>query len=327
MARFIHSIQSSNAAIAADGDEVIDLPVNPLSVILLNISPLNETSTITTFRLVEGLLAALTNIRITHKGAAVVDISGIDQAALIYLYHRMYLWQSGTLETDNFRRSIVLPILFGRKAFMPSECFPETKKGELQMTLTWDIAAGAFDGLRRSIETVELPEATPDFVQKVTTTAQTFAATGQNEVDMPVGNVLRGILCFGTTTFTGAAPVPTLGELQTLKDNQQVGFSATDFETLRGLHGVSGVSYPPDFRHIHSLNAAGAGLEDTLEPEVNTSLDDSYALLNFDPTMDDEYSLETEGAGRVHVRCDAEAADAARFMPIEKVPSGRFLEA
>jgi len=324
MAKFIHSILRANAVVAADGDEVFDLPVNPLSVVLLHISPLNETATITTYRFLEAILSAVDNIRITHKGASVFDASGVDAAALALLWHRVSIWQSNAVETNNDRRSIVLPILFGRRAYDPQEAFPETKKGELQMSVTWDIADTGFDGLRRSVETIELPDASPEFVQKVTTLAQTFAATGQNEVDLPIGNVLRAILMFGTAGFTGAAPAPTLGELQVLVDNSQVGYSATDFEVLRSVMGLLGSPFPADGRHIHSVNAAGAGEEDTREPEVGASLDDNYCLLPFDVTGDDLYSLDTAGAGRVHVRVNAEAANAVRALPIERVSASAF---
>ncbi len=252
MADFIRSILRTNSAIAADGDIVYDLPVNPLSAILLHISPLNESSTIGTYRYLQELLGALTNVRVTHKGTSVVDASGRDLGALALLYHRMSIWQSGQMETDNFRRSIVLPILFGRRAFHPTECFPETRKGELQLTITYDIAAAAFDGLRMSIETIELPDASPEFVQKVTTSSSTFAATGQNDVELPIGNFIRAILLWGTTGYTGATPAPTLGQLSVFKDNRQIGFTATDWEVLRGDFGLKGIPFPPDFRHIHS---------------------------------------------------------------------------
>lgn len=324
MARFIHSILRSNAAVAADGDEVFDLPVNPLSVVLLHVSPLNETSTIGNYALLEALLSAVDNIRITHKGASIFDASGIDAAALALLWHRVPIWQSNAVETDNDRRSLVLPILFGRRAYDPNEAFPETKKGELQMSVTFDIADTGFDGLRRSVETIELPDATPEFVQKVTTLAQTFAATGQNEIDLPIGNMLRAILMFGTTGFAGATPVPSLAQMQVLVDNSQVGYSATDFEVTRSLLGLLGVEFPPDGRHIHSVNAAGVGREDTEEPEIGGSLDDNYVLLPFDVTGDDLYSLDTAGAGRVHVRVDADTADAVRVLPIERVAASAF---
>lgn len=324
MADFIHSILRTNSLIASDGDQTFDLPVNPLSVVLLHISPLNETSTIGTFRLLEGLLATITNVRVTHKGASVVDASATDLAVLAMLWHRLHIWQSNAVETDNDRRSVVLPIIFGRRPYMVGECFPETKKGELQLTLTFDIAVAAVDGLRLSIETIELPDANPTTVQKVTTLSQTLAATGQNDIDLPIGNMLRAILLFGTTPFAGAAPTPTLGQLSVFKDNRQIGYTATDFETSRALLGLRGVPFPPDFRHQASVNAAGAGREDTLEPEIGASIDDNYTLLPFDVTDDDEFSLDTVGAGRINVRLDAEAANAVRVLPIERVNASEF---
>ena len=327
MAKFIHSILDEDQAIAADGSEVLDLPVNPLTMILINIMPLNETSTITNYSLFEALIHALETVRVTHKGASVVDASGGDLALVAWAWHRREIIQSNAVETDDDRRSIVLPVIFGRDAYTPNECFPETKKGELQLTLTWDIADTGYDGLRRSIETVELPEASPEFVQKVTTLSQTFAATGQNDVEIPIGNVIRAILLWGTTSWAGAAPAPTWGRLALYANNLQTHYSASDWETLRAIMGVRGMCWPPDFRHIHSVNAAGAGREDTEEPEVGLSKDAYYALMDLDPTHDDMYSLETEGMSRVHVRSTAEAAEAVRVLPIERVPVAKYLEA
>ena len=327
MSQFIRSILQANVAVAADGELVYDLPVNPLSAVLLHISPLNETSTIGQYSLIAGLLSAVDSVRITHKGVTVVAYNGYDLAMVAMLWHRMSIWQSNAIETDDDRRSLVLPILFGRKAFDPTECFPISRKGELQMAVDWDIADTAFDGLRVSIETIELPDATPDYVQKVTTLAQTFAAVGQNDIDLPIGNDIRAILLWGTTSFAGAAPAPTLGQLSVYKDNRQIGFTASDWEVLRGDLGLAGVPYPPTFEHIHSVNAAGVGREDTLEPQTVLDKAAYYALLNFDPNHDDMYTLETEGASRVHVRSVAEAAEAVRALPIEKVPVAKYLEA
>ncbi len=321
---FLHSILETQAAVVADGDEVIDLPVNPLSVILIHLTPLAETSTITAHAYLEAILSAVDNVRVTHKGSAVVDASGVDLAALALLYHNLPIWQSNSVETDDDRRSIVLPILFGRRPYMPGEAFPETRRGEYQLTITWDIADTGFDGLRRSIETIELPDASPEYVQKVTTLAQTFAATGQNDIDLPIGNTLRALLCFGATPFAGATPTPTLGQLELLVDNRQVGYSSTDFEVSRAIAGLTGVKYPPDFGHIHSVDASGAGREDTLDPQIGAGLQDNYTCLTLDTLMDDSHSIDTTGAGRVNVRIAAEAANAARVLPVERVPASNF---
>ena len=326
MASFIHSILSPNQLIAADGDLSYDLPVNPLSAVLLHIAPLNECTDLDTYSFIGGLLSALDNVRITHKGSAVVDACGYDLAILALVYHKLGLWQSGAENDDGFRRSLVVPVLFGRNCYMPTECFPETKKGELIMTCTWDIADTAFDGLRVSIETIELPEAAPEFVQKVTTLAQTFAAVGQNDVDLPIGNIIRALLLWGTTSYTGAAPAPTWGQLEVLKDNRQHGYTSTDWEVSRCIMGLTGVPYPPTFTHIHDLDSVAAAEQDVREPQVQLTKEEYYTLLQFDPLRDDLYSLETAGSGRVNVRCDAEAANAVRVLPIEKVPVGVFLD-
>ncbi|HDZ21442.1 MAG TPA: hypothetical protein ENH78_09135 [Phycisphaerae bacterium] len=321
---FTHSILMPNQLQAADGDVTVDLPVNPLSVILLHISPLNETSTIGNYRLLEALLGAITNIRVSHKGAAVIEGSGTDLAVLAMLWHRLPIWQSNAVETDDDRRSIVLPILFGRRAYVGEECFPETRKGELQLTMTFDIAATGFDGLRFSVETIELMDASPTTVQKVTTLAQTFAATGQNDIDLPIGNLLRGVLLFGTTGFAGATPAPTLGNLEFLVNNLQTHYSATDFEVGRAVVGLTGVPFPPDFRHIHSGTYTTTVAGDSLEPEIGASIDDNYMLMLFDTLWNDEHSVETAGASRIHVRSNAEAANAVRALPIERVNATVF---
>lgn len=325
MAEFIHSILRTDALVAADGDEVVDLPVNPLSVILIKISPLNDTATIADYALLKELLSAVDTIRVSHKGSAVFNMSGVDAAVMAFLYHRIAIWQSNAVENDNERRAIILPVLFGRRAYLGNECFPETRKGELQLTITWDIADSGFDGLRRSVETIELPEAAPVFVEKKTTLAQTFAATGQNDVELPIGNAIRALLLFGTTRFSGAVPAPTWAQIEVLKDNKQFGFTSTDWETSRAIAGLLGVGFPPDGRHIHSVNAAGVGREDTLEPQVGGSIDANYTLLSYDPLQDDSFLLETKGAGRVNVRATADTADAVRVIPIERVDATEFV--
>src|SRR3990170_976212 len=292
MSRYTQSILAANQAVAADGVQVFDLPVGPLSGLLIHLNPLQESGTITTHRFLEALFSAIDNINVTFRGSSVIALNGVDAAVLALLWHRFTIWQSNAVETNNERRSVVLPIMFGRSAFDVKECFPATKKGELQMSITWDIAA-----------------------------------TGQNEIDLPIGNFLRGVLMFGTTAFAGATPAPSLGRIELLKDNLQQFVSASDFEVMRGALGLKGIPFPPDFRHVHSVDAAGSAREDTLEPEVGASIDDNYALVDLDPLHDDSFGMETEGASRVHLRIEAETADAVRFIPIERVKSGVYLEA
>ena len=327
MSRYTHSILAAPQTPAADGVQVFDLPVGPLSVVLLHLNPLNETTAIANYAWVRALLSAIDNVTVSFRGGAFVALSGLDLMALNMMWHRFRPWQSAAVSTNNARRSMVVPICFGRRPFDVKECFPSTKKGELQMSVTWDVADTGFDALRVSVETIELPGATPDYVEKVTTIARTLPAVGQNEIDLPIGNFLRGVLLFGTTGYAGATPAPTLGQLQLLKDNSQQYVSASDFEVLRSVMGLKGVAYPPDWAHMHGFDDAAAGAAFTRNMEFLASVDETYALIDLDPIWDDSFGMETVGAGRVHVRIDAETADAVRVIPIERVNSSVFLEA
>jgi hypothetical protein len=323
---FTHSILMPNQAQAADGDVTVDLPVNPLSVILLQLAPLNDTGTIAEYSMLAAILGACTNVRVSHKGSAVIEASCADLAMVAMLWHGLPIWQSNQSETDSERRSVIVPILFGRKPYMEDECFPETRKGELQLTMTFDIAATGYDGLRFSVETIALPDASPTTVQKITTLAQTFAAVGQNDIDLPIGNLLRAVLLWGTTGFTGAAPAPTIGSAEIMVNNRQTHYSETDFEVGRAVSGLMGRPFPPDYRHIHSGTYTTTVAGDSREPMAEGSKDANYLFLPFDVTHDDKHSIETDGASRVNVRVTAEAAEAVRALPIERVDAGVFTQ-
>jgi len=319
MATFIHSILQPNVAVAADGQIAYDLPVNPLTALIIHLTPLNNTATITDYQHLAGLFSAIDTINITFQGNSIVNISGADMLALLISYWGIVPSLANATDDNNERRSIAFPVPLGRRLYDPDECFPATKRGELQALLTWDIADTGFDALAISLETIELPDANPPHVTKYTTLNQTFAATGDNDVDLPIGNLLRGVLCFGTTGFTGAAPAPTLGQLQLLINNRNSHYTSTDFSTSRLIRSLGGRNKQVEYDHLHALNAAGAGQEDTREPMSDAQADENYTFLDLDPTRDDLYSIDTAGAGRINLRIDADAANAARFVPVERV--------
>ena len=324
MAKYIHSILQSDTDVSGDGVTVYDLPVNPLSVILLKIAPLNVTSTIANHTLVADILNCVTNIRVTHQGASLFDASGQDAAVVAAFANNYLVWQSNPDEVDNDRRALILPLCFGRVPFDPNEAIPESRRGENQLSITVDDAHNGVDNLNIGIETIELPDASPGRVQKVTTLSQTFAATGQNEQDLPIGNMLRGVLLWGTSAYEGASPAPTIGQVSLLRNNMQEYVSSSNWETLRGLHGLENRIQPLFFDHGHGVNAAGGGQENTQEPGSIDGLDANYAYVNLDPTRDDTYTLDSSGASSLRLRFEAEAAEAVRVLPIESVPAERF---
>lgn len=326
MGQFIQSILQPNSAIGADGDEVIDLPVNPLSAIFLHINPLNETSTIANYGALQALLSALDRVRVTFRGASVIDLVGQDLAAYLWMAKAWAIRESGLIKTDNFQRSVVLCIPLGRRLWDVNECFPETKRGELELILTWDIADTGYDGLRRSVQTVELLGATPQFFQRITTLTITFPATGENDVELPVGNDIRGILGFGTTAFTGAAPAPTLGALRVLLDNQEYGYVSGDFEVLRAMTCARNAQNPDVNDHFVRGNFVTATEGDSGSQQITNQIYSNYVYLDYDPTDDDQFVIPTRGHARCHIRTNVETANLARFAVVEKVRASEFLQ-
>jgi len=325
MADFVHSIAAPDQAIAADGEFNLDLPVNPLSCIYLNLAPLNNTATIANYGALVRLLSALDNVRVDWRGASVINCSGLDLVAFLMLATNIDVRATNQAETDNERRSVVVPVPLGRRIWDPAECFPSVKRGELTLTLTLDIADTGYDGLRISVETLELLDAEPTHFQRLTTLNQTFAATGDNDVDLPIGNMLRGVLAFGTTGWTGATPAPTINSLRLLVDNVERGYASTDWEVSRAISSAVGRKLSGYLDHFHGVNAAGSGQEDTQSQQNDDTLLENYTYLDYDPDGTDRYALTTKGLSRVHLRINAEAADAARFIPVEKVAVNDFL--
>jgi hypothetical protein len=219
----------------------------------------------------------------------------------------------------------------GKHAYDVKSCFPASRRGELVLELDVDIADTGYDGLRVSVETIELLGAKPVEYEKKVQVLQTFAATGDVDVDLPPGNVNRGLLLFGTTPFGGATPAPSWGRMKVLMDNQEVMFGATDFEVAQMLHCLWGRQPPMYDGHMHRTTTdgnaqtavatvsgpfnVGAGIAGA----VDVNAWHQYAFLDFDPTKDDEHSLNTSGHTRFHLRANAETADAVRVIPIEVI--------
>lgn len=318
MKRFNHSVLIPERSVTSDGVEQFDLPVNPLSMVLINIRPLNETSTLTNFARYLQLCDSLNAIRVYREGAAVANIRGSDLAACNYFRHGICPAGTNETDTDNVRRSVVLPLLFGRFPYDQRSCLPESKRGDLTMELDIDVADTGYDGFQYSIETVELLDAKPKEYERKITINSVFGATGDFDVSLPSRSKLRGVLVNSSIGFSGASPAPTAGRLRVLADNQEFGYQSTDFETSRSISSVLGRFPFALDDHIHRVNAASASAtEPTTAPRAVGGVMDLYTYLEFDPTRDDEYSLDLSKFNSSVLRLTAETAGTVRTIPVE----------
>jgi len=317
-----------DAAQAADGVVGADLPVNPLSAILLTVKALNvNPSAFVTYSSLAGLLSMITNVVISYRGANIINGSLTDLAVLYGLLAKWMPSQSNRIDTDNAVRSVTVPILFGRHAYDPDECFPATRRGDLIMQLTTDVAVASADNLVIQAETIELLEATPKRFVKATTTAKVNAAAGQHEIDLPISNDILGILLHGAVVPTTTSYNASFGQVAIQVDNVETVISETNWETLHGELARKMGPWPQR-PHFHSSTFTPVTTVpmtvDSDEQQETADLLDNYAYIDLDPLEDGSYALKTAGAARVNLKVtdDVGSATACRVMPVELVLLG-----
>lgn len=319
--RFLRQVLVQDETLAVSTLRSDDLPVNPLSMILVTIRSLNDTGTLGNFSLVNALLNQIAKLEVLYKGSAVVSGSLADLARLNGLLIGNPPMQTSATYVDNTTRSVTIPILMGRRPFWPEECFPAVRRGELQLQLTSAAAQTGVDNLTIQIETVELLDAKPTRFLKYTTITKTPTATGDHDVDLPLGNKIAHALLFGTTVPTAASFNASIGQLRLLVDNVEHYYARTNWETLHNEMQRRISEGAQTSVHQHLENVAGAYAQNSTTDDNNSNVGffDSYALLDFDPLNDSNWLLETAGRARVHLRINADVADAIRVIPTELI--------
>jgi len=243
-----------------------DLPVNPISGILLTVKLLNNTTgALANYSVLASLLAMISNLNVRYRGATIIDGSLTDLAVIYALLSEWQPHQLNLTNVDNDVRAVTVPILFGRRAYDPKECFPATRRGDLILQITNLLSAIGVDGLVLQAETIELLDAQPERFIKITTTSKLHDAVGEHDVELPIGNDLLGVLLQGPVVPTGGLYGATWGKVKLQVDNVETMFSETNWETLHGemLRRLPGGWHYQSHRHanpahLHTINGSGA---------------------------------------------------------------------
>lgn len=354
---FIHSIQIQREALAVSTLRSVDLPINPISHILLHVRCLNDMGTAAlrlNHRALNQMLALITRVEVLYRGSAIISASLTDLAVAYMILTGRQIWQGQIDATDNNRRDVTIPIPLGRRLFDRSECFPATRKGELQLQITSGAAVAGLDTLVIEVETVELVDASPQRYLKMTTATKTPSAVQEEDLELPIGNLVAGVLLFGTTAPNAGGVSATsfsIQDVQMLVNNVQRYFPRSDYEAL---HGALTQRLDPLIHNSHShpihrtataglatgavtiadgvagevtggVGATGAAsnvtgrLSGNLDQVVPDDFMENYIYLDLDPTGDLSYSQDTLGLSRFHLRINHGVVDAIRSIPIELV--------
>lgn len=319
MARYLHSIAKSSQSITADTVTRVDLPVNPISFILLRLAFLNNgTNKKATMA---NILATLDKVEVLWKGNAVVSLSGEDLFAYAAIMNSHGLRQSNVINVDNGVRSVTLPIFFSPMPYDPINVFPAVERGNLTLELDWATSFSNLDGVTLQVETVELPEARPAAFYRATTLTLTPTAVGDNDLVLPVGNTITGLLLFGTTIPTGTTATKTINSVRLLADGNSIYIDKASHEVLSAMWALGrslGNDYDEHF-HLENTNATYSQNADTAAAEQDDGINAQYQFIDFDPTHDLVYALDTGGIGELKLRIDAGDTNELRAVPIERI--------
>jgi len=321
MARFLHSMPLPTRDFAASATlGPLDLPVNPLSVVLLSFELTNTNpAALLTYSAVDDLLTNVTSVIIKHKGENIISGQLRDLAYINGVLLRRHLGWDRLAQTNAGIRRIIVPLGFGRRAYDPKECFPATSRGNLTLELTRAANPAGFSDCNLIVETIELIEADPERYLKYTPQAATFVV-GQNEIPLPIGNPYIALAFFDTALATLDTATSTWGQVKLLKDNVEQYFPNSDAQTLAAMNNMNAGELIIDPGHVHGFDGAQAGMAVSDDAVVPVSQGyRGFFSMNFDPLGDGSYLLETAGAADIKVRAIGTSATAARVTPVELV--------
>ncbi len=315
-------IQQDVALTASAATDLIDLPVNPLSHLLLTLRGRNDTGTLSNYRMLTQFLDFVTNVEILYRGQAVISGSLRDLAVMNAVLTGFTPGLGQVFNTDNDFRFATFMLSFSRIPYDPMEAFPASSRGELQFRLTAGAAHTGMDAFFLQLETVELINANPKQFLKYTSYTGTGTSTGELDRDLPRGNPLLGVGLFATTVGNTTSAANTIEQVKLLVDNREMYYSLSNWESL---HGELQRRIPTSLSlqaHTHNVGASATFLTapaDTDQPELVEEVIENHAYLDFDPLKDGTYALQTEGRGRVAMRINYGDTNAMRFMPVELV--------
>lgn len=318
MAEFIHSVLAQNETATAGTVISYDLPVNPLSFILLTLAFQQDKADVQLDW--DKVDAMISKVEVLYKGSPVYSSNGSDLEAVDQNLLGYEPWISNRLGADDEYTFYCFLIPLTRFLYSPDECFPRSTRGELILQITYAAAFTDIDNVRAQIETVELPEASPSRYLRITTLSVTPTAAGELDVELPIGNKLAGVLFFGTTIPLANVNTQTLTYSQLLIDNVRHYISQTNYECWRQQAALRHKPPIAHGYHFHQLDdAAYAQYMDTAVVKYRNDRSIQHLYWDLDPTRDGLYLLDTAGASDIVARIYAGDTSALRVLPLEVV--------
>jgi len=323
--RFLRSIVQDQVNVAVAGDITpLDLPVNPLSFLVLTVWIERPAESATAaHRLLSDVFLGIGDVSVRHRGEQVIQGSLADLTMMTAALTGYTPWGTNLAATGQ-RQSMSFLLPFTRRPYWHEEGFPATSRGNLRFHMAVsDVTPGSGTALDFALEAVELIEDVPTRYLKYTTNTRTPAATGRQRVPLPIGNEILKILLFDGLTEITATEAFVWGKVKVLKDNVEQYYVESNAESLRADLGRAMQNGQGNFGHTHAQLAADTITGDDIYNRNNPPL--QYHLLDFDPLDDGSYALDTKGAATLDLDLNVDSiagTPVARYLPVELIRVG-----
>lgn len=294
MSVYLSETVVTERALAAGVNGPFDLPVNPLSFLLLHVRYETQEAAVD----FQQLLGHLDNITVSFKGTSIVNMNGVDLVRMV-----QFLW-GRQINIENLSQftgrlgSFTLPVPFTRVPFWSKEAFPATRRGELSVAITRLAALTNIAAPQFAVETVTLLEADPTQFLKLVTLSRAVAV-GDADMELPIGNPLLGFQMFAPTAMETQPVSESIRRFRLLLDNVEYDIGDASFDAHRAISFLR-MSDGNQFASLPSLFR-------------------NYNHVDLDPLKDEMYMVETEGRASVRLRFVPDITSTVRVTPIELV--------
>lgn len=320
--RYLRSIVSDFQTLTASADITpVDLPVNPLSHLILTIEGTQTDPAVAgQYSMLGDYISGISDLSVRFKGENIIQGSGPDVYMLNACMTGFLPWKPKQADILGIVNAVSMMISFSRVPYWHEEAFPASTRGNLRFHMTAGALPAGFSARRWMLEAVELVEDTPTRYMKYTTNTRAIVATGRQRVPLPLGHEILGVLLFDPFTVSNLAREYRFSKVKILKDNVEQYFAESNYESLLEALGRRGLSAVELAGHVHRQQAAvpSNGEESQL---VTTEAPQQYNYLDLDPLKDGSFSLETAGASTLDLDLNAlVGAGSIRYLPLEMVP-------
>ncbi len=269
--RYLRSIVTDFQTLSASADIVpVDLPVNPLSHLILTLAFTKNVAAQATNlgQLLAPFMSAITSLSVRHRGENIIEGRLDDLAVLNMMLTGVPPAVGEFSQADNEIQFASFILSFARKHYWHEEAFPATQRGNLRFFMTAGAISALYDAFSWSLESVELIEDQPTRFLKYTTLTRALAATGRQRIPLPIGNEILGIQLFDPSDETDTGGAYAFGKVKILKDNVEQYFAESNWENIREASERRAPGYHLAWGHVHAQAAADTSTGDTTRSRI-----------------------------------------------------------